>query len=586
MRGDPLKPATKAQLTAIASLRKQQAKDSADMSIRYNWNSPFFISPHNASVIYFAGNRVLKSAKRGEDLQVISPDLSKQLTAKLDTALRLTGGITLDATGAETYGTVVALEESPAKPGLLYAGTDDGNVWKTSNDGGSWENIGKNIVGLPNGGEVYVTRIEASAKDPNVVYVAFDNHRNGDFKPYLFMSKDGGKSFSSIVNNLPADGNADFLHVVREDPNNADVLYVGSSLSVYASIDRGSSWFKLAAGLPSVPVYDLQVHPRDKELIAATHGRGFWIVDVAPLSQMTKAIAEKPVHLFTPRTAFQWGEEPLRGASGNGNAQNFFATPNPAYGANISYRITQAGSPARISVLNAVGDTVSTITGPGGVGLHTVTWNYAVTGRPAPRAALSPSEKRDSILRAVRMPQVLDSLAKAKYDSTALALAKQLLNPPAGGFNFRGGGGGGRGAQGPCERPLTQWDAFCARPAEATPRPAGGAGGPNVAELQQRAQQMQGAASNPAVRKVFELIGLPVPAQGGRGFGGFGGFGGTATTGDYGIVLQIGNTIQKTTLRVENTGGVGGANPFGFEEDGERKSGVRRRQGRRLTGKA
>ena len=571
VRGDPLKPATKAQLTAIASLRKQQAKDSADMSIRYNWNSPFFISPHNASVIYFAGNRVLKSAKRGEDLQVISPDLSKQLTAKLDTALRLTGGITLDATGAETYGTVVALEESPAKPGLLYAGTDDGNVWKTSNDGGSWENIGKNIVGLPNGGEVYVTRIEASAKDPNVVYVAFDNHRNGDFKPYLFMSKDGGKSFSSIVNNLPADGNADFLHVVREDPNNADVLYVGSSLSVYASIDRGSSWFKLAAGLPSVPVYDLQVHPRDKELIAATHGRGFWIVDVAPLSQMTKAVAEKPVHLFTPRTAFQWGEEPLRGASGNGNAQNFFATPNPAYGANISYRITQAGSPARISVLNAVGDTVSTITGPGGVGLHTVTWNYAVTGRPAPRAALSPSEKRDSILRAVRMPQVLDSLAKAKYDSTALALAKQLLNPPAGGFNFRGGGGGGRGAQGPCERPLTQWDAFCARPAEATPRPAGGAGGPNVAELQQRAQQMQGAASNPAVRKVFELIGLPVPAQGGRGFGGFGGFGGTATTGDYGIVLQIGNTIQKTTLRVENTGGVGGANPFGFEEDGERK---------------
>ena len=571
VRGDPLKPATKAQLTAIASLRKQQAKDSADMSIRYNWNSPFFISPHNASVIYFAGNRVLKSAKRGEDLQVISPDLSKQLTAKLDTALRLTGGITLDATGAETYGTVVALEESPAKPGLLYAGTDDGNVWKTSNDGGSWENIGKNIVGLPNGGEVYVTRIEASAKDPNVVYVAFDNHRNGDFKPYLFMSKDGGKSFSSIVNNLPADGNADFLHVVREDPNNADVLYVGSSLSVYASIDRGSSWFKLAAGLPSVPVYDLQVHPRDKELIAATHGRGFWIVDVAPLSQMTKAIAEKPVHLFTPRTAFQWGEEPLRGASGNGNAQNFFATPNPAYGANISYRITQAGSPARISVLNAVGDTISTITGPGGVGLHTVTWNYAVTGRPAPRAALSPSEKRDSILRAVRMPQVLDSLAKAKYDSTALALAKQLLNPPAGGFNFRGGGGGGRGAQGPCERPLTQWDAFCARPAEATPRPAGGAGGPNVAELQQRAQQMQGAASNPAVRKVFELIGLPVPAQGGRGFGGFGGFGGTATTGDYGIVLQIGNTIQKTTLRVENTGGVGGANPFGFEEDGERK---------------
>ena len=568
VRGDPLTPASKAQLTAIAALRKQQAKDSADLSLRYNWNSPFFISPHNPAVIYFAGNRVLKSSRRGEDLQIISPDLSKQLTAKLDTALRLTGGITLDATGAETYGTVVALEESPAKPGLLYAGTDDGNVWKSSNDGSSWENIGKNIVGLPNGGEVYVTRIEASAKDPHVVYVAFDNHRHGDFKPYLYMSKDGGKTFTSIVNNLPADGNADFLHVVREDPNNPDVLYVGSSLSVYASIDRGANWFKLAAGLPSVPVYDLQVHPRDKELIAATHGRGFWIVDVAPLSQMTKAVAEKPVHLFTPKTAFQWGEEPLRGASGNGNAQGFFATPNPPYAATISYRITQAGSPARISIVNAVGDTVSTITGPGGVGLHTVTWNYAIAGRPAARAPLSPSEKRDSILRAVRMPQVLDSLTKAKYDSTALALARQLLNPPAGGQNFRGGGGGGgRGAQGPCERPLTQWDPFCARPAEAAPRPAGGAGGPNLAELQQRAQQMQNAASNPAVRKVFELIGLPVPAQGGRGFGGLGGGGSSATTGDYGVVLQIGNTIQKAILRVENTGAAGGFNPFGFEQE-------------------
>ncbi|WP_434478760.1 hypothetical protein [Gemmatimonas sp.] len=243
--------------------------------------------------------------------------------------------------------------------------------------------------------------------------------------------------------------------------------------------------------------------------------------------------------------------------------------PNPAYGANITYRITQAGAPARISVLNAVGDTVSTISGPGTVGLHTVSWNFTVNGRPAPRAPLSASEKRDSILRAVRMPQVLDSLTKAKYDSTALALAKQLLNPVGGAGNFRGGGGGGggRGAQGPCERPLTQWETFCERPAEATAR------GPqaNVAELQQRAAQLQNAGSNPAVRKVFDLIGLPVPAQGRGGFGGFGGGNSAATTGDYGIVLQIGTTVQKQMLRVENTGAAGGGNPFGFQLDDEGK---------------
>ena len=346
LRGDPLAPISKAQQLVIDGLRKQQKADSVALSLRFNWNSPFFISPHNPAVIYFGGNRVLKSSKRGEDFQLISPDLSKQLTAKLDTSLRLTGGITLDATGAETYGTVVALEESPAKQGLLYAGTDDGNVWKSSNDGATWENIGKNIAGLPNMGEVYVTRIEASKFDTNVVYVAYDNHRWGDFKPYLFVSKDGGKTFSSLVNNLPTGGPGDFLHVVREDPTNRDVLYVGSSLSVYASVDRGATWTKFAANLPSVPVYDLQIHPRDRELIAATHGRGIWIVDVAPLQQFNKTIAAKPAHLFEPKTAFQWGEEPLRGASGNGNAMNFFATQNPAYGASITYRVTQSADGA------------------------------------------------------------------------------------------------------------------------------------------------------------------------------------------------------------------------------------------------
>ena len=581
LRGDPLAPITKAQQLAIDALRKQQKADSAALALRFNWNSPFFISPHNPAVIYFGGNRVLKSSKRGEDFQLISPDLSKQLTAKLDTSLRLTGGITLDATGAETYGTVVALEESPAKPGLLYAGTDDGNVWKSSNDGATWENIGKNVAGLPNGGEVYVTRIEASKFDTNVVYVAYDNHRWGDFKPYLFVSKDGGKTFSSLVNNLPTGGPGDFLHVVREDPTNRDVLYVGTSLSVYASVDRGATWTKFAANLPSVPVYDLQIHPRDRELIAATHGRGIWIVDVAPLQQFNKTIAAKPAHLFEPKTAFQWGEEPLRGASGNGNAQNFFVTQNPAYGAAITYRVTQAAPTARITIVDATGDTLSTLNGPGAVGTHTVNWGYAITPRPQPRAALSPSEKRDSILRAVRAPQVFDSLTKAKYDSTAIALAKRLVNPPnlGGGFAGRGGGGGGggRGAGGECFRPLTQWDSWCARPAEAAPGTAAGRGAAQAAQegAQEQAAALQNAGTNPAMQKIFALIGLPVPAQGGRGggggFGGFGG-GGIANTGDYGVILQVGPTTQKVKLRVENNGAAGGASPFGFfDEEGLRR---------------
>jgi len=552
LRGDPLAPITKAQSAAIAPLRARQMQDSVDLHMRFNWNAPFFISPHNPAVIYFAGNRVLKSVKRGDDMQLISPELSKKLVAKVDTSVRLTGGITIDATGAETYGTIVAIEESPVKPGLLFAGTDDGNVWKSPNDGATWENLTAKLAPmLPNGGEVVVSRIEASAFDTETFYITFDNHRWGDFKPYIFATTDGGKSFKSMVNNLPTGAPGDFLHVVREDPHNRDLLFVGSSLGVYASIDRGVTWNKFMANLPSVPVYDLQIHPRDHELIAATHGRSFWIVDIAPLEQLSKTVVAKTVHLFEPKPAFQWGELPTLGASGNGNAQGFFATNNPPYGASISYRITGAGGQsARVSIVDAQGDTLQSLTGPGTPGVHTVTWSYGITPKPQPRAPLSASEKRDSILRAVRGPVVLDSLTKAKYDSAAIAQAKALLNPPAAGAGLGGfpgggggGGGGGRGGAATCERPLTQWEPFCARPGEAAAgRGAGGGGARGF-----------GGPPTPEVLKILQLIGVP-GAGGGRGGGGFGGFGGgaNATTGDYLVVLQVGGMVAKQKLRVES----------------------------------
>ena len=564
-RGDPLSPITKGQTTIIAALRAKQKLDSVDLAMRFNWNSPFFISPHNPAVIYFAGNRVLKSVKRGEDMQLISPDLSKKLEAKIDTSIRLTGGITIDATGAETYGTVVAIEESPARPGLLFAGTDDGNVWKSANDGATWENLSPKLaVMLPNNGEVTVSRIEASKFDTETFYVSFDNHRWGDFKPYLFVTNDGGKSFRSLVNNLPTGAPGDYLHVIREDPHNRDLLFVGSSLGVYASIDRGRSWAKFMANLPSVPVYDLQIHPRDHELIAATHGRSFWIVDITALEQLTAATIAKAVHLFEPKPAFQWGELPTLGASGNGNAQGFFATPNPTYGASISYRVTGTGSQnARISIVDAQGDTLQSLTGPGTPGLHTVTWGYGITPKPTPRAALTPSEKRDSILRAVRGPVVLDSLTKATYDSAAISQAKVLLAPAGGPAEFAGvpGGGGRGGAAVSCERPLTQWEPFCARPGEATAgRGAGGGGGGGG---------RGGGAPGPAVLKIFQLIGVSAPSGGGRGGGGgFGGGGGrNASTGDYLVILQVGGTIAKQKLHIENMGAASTTSPFGPSND-------------------
>ncbi len=582
VRGDITKPASKEVTAAVNALKARQKQDSTDLALRFNWNSPFFLSPHNPQTFYFAGNRVLKSTRQGDDLFLISPDLSKKLTAKNDTSMNLTGGITLDATGAETYGTVVALAESYVRPGLLFAGTDDGNVWTSVNDGATWDDLttmpvvarkgakgaapASRFPGLPHT-EIYVTRIEPSHFDSLTFYVAFDNHRNNDFTPYLYVTNDGGKTFRSIVNNLPKDMPGDYLHVVREDPTNANLLFVGSSVAVYASIDKGATWTRFMSGMPTVPVYDLKIHPRDHELIAATHGRGIWIADITPLQQMNTTVLAADAHLFVPRTAYEWGEEPTRMASGNGNAQAFFATPSPAYGAEIFYRLgANAPSAVKVTISNAAGEELATLNGPGGAGLRSVSWNYRSTARPAAApAALSPSEKRDSIIKATRAPVVLDSLTKAKYDSAALVRVRQLLNPPAGGGfggRFAGGGAGGRGGVG-CERPLTQWDTFCARPAEGqAPRPGAADAAAEGGGVQ------RGGTETDAVKKVFALIGLKVPAPAGRGgFGGFGAGGGEASTGTYLVTLKVGDKTYKQTLRVEGASGGGGFSPFGEDDD-------------------
>jgi photosystem II stability/assembly factor-like uncharacterized protein len=574
VRGDPLKAASKETNAAIARLRAQQRQDSIDLALRFNWNSPFILSPHNPSVIYFGGNRVLKSTQRGENFQLISPDLSKKEQAKIDTSTTWTGGVTLDATGAETYGTVVTLAESYLKPGMLFAGTDDGNVWMSHNDGATWENLTGRFPGLPDN-QVYVNRIEPSHFDTLTFWVAFDNHRRNDFTPYLYVTNDGGHTFKSIVNNLPHDGVGDFVHVIREDPRNQNLLFVGTSISAYMSLDRGATWSRFASNLPSVPVFDLKIHPRDHELIAATHGRGFWIVDVAPLEQMTPATLAAGTYLFEPKTGYQWGEGPALMQSGNGNGQAFFAIPSPPYGAELSYRLmgTETG-PVRFIVTNVAGDTLVSMNGASGAGIHDVTWNYQGRVPPAPPAPLTPSERRDSILRAVRAPIVLDSLQRARFDTAAIARARTLLRPAGdsadaagrGGRGGRGGGpaaGGGRGT-GACERPLTMWDSFCARPAEVAPR-GGGANG-------EGAGGGPGGPESANVIKIFEIIGIKPPAGGrggrGGGGGGRGGGGSLVGTGDYLVTMTVGGHSYRQTLHVERiTGGSDVQQGIGGKED-------------------
>jgi hypothetical protein len=533
----------------VADLRAKQKKDSVDMALIWNWNTPFILSRHNPTVLYMGANRLMKSVKRGDEMFAISPDLTYGDTVKLRISTTTTGGITTDATRAETFGTIVSLDESPIQPGHLIVGTDDGRLWKTTNDGGAWTELTANVRGVPAGS--YVSRVEPSHHDINTFYVTYDNHRRGDLTPYVFATRDGGATFQSIAGGLPR-GGVNFAHVIREDPKNPDLLFVGTDIGVYASSDRGTTWQPFMTGFPNVPVHDLKIHPRDAELIAGTHGRAIWIVDIAPLQQMTSTVASAPAHLFAPRTGIQWGEPPVGGES-TGNM--LFRAQSPQYGADIWYKLSKAGGPTRIVIQDAAGDTVQSITGQGGAGLNKVTWGFQ--GRPEPRPALKGAALRDSILAARRTETALDSIEKAGTVPKAtvdmirrnLAAGTQGMQAMARAFGFAGGGGGFGGGQqsGWVERPAEQ--------ALTPPRPAGGRpGGAGAAAA--------GGMDQSDLFAIMRAIGV----TGGGGRGGFGGGGSLAEPGTYLVSMTVDGQTYRQTLRVERASG-GSEAGFPFEVD-------------------
>ena len=449
-RGDTTRPETPEITRALARIRARAAADSA-RGYRFNWSTPFFLSPHSPSTVYIGGNRLLKSTDRGNHFYPISPDLSTKDSARIIMSTRLTGGITRDNSGAETHGTITTLAESPIRPGILWVGTDDGNVWLTTNDGGQWTDITTRFPGVPK--KSWVSRVEPSHFDTATVYVTFDNHWENDFRPYVYVSNDFGKTFRSITNNLPT-GGPDFVHVIREDPANRDLLFLGSDVGAYVSTDRGGTWQRFMTGLPTVPVHDLQIHPRDRELIAATHGRSIWIVDVAPLEQMTNGSMARGTMFFAPTTAYEYSQASTQ----NFPANKYFLAPNPPYGAELSYRVTSgaAKDSAKILVTDIRGDTVRTLTGPGGVGLHHAYWDLRERARP-----LGPAALRDSIVAARVRRQREDSVRAARgADTTGRAarggrrgqgggaLAEINLRPAETPVGERGGGGGGGGSGG------------------------------------------------------------------------------------------------------------------------------------------
>ena len=270
---------------------------AADFKYRFQWTAPIAISPHDSKVIYHAGNMLFRTDDGGQSWTAISGDLTRNDKTKQQWS---GGPITGDNTGVETYGTIFALAESPRQRDLIWAGSDDGLVHLTRDGGKTWTNVTKALPGLPEWGTV--TSIEASRHDAGTAYVVVDNHRLDDNRPYLYKTGDFGETWQRLDGALPEDV---YLHVVREDPVEPDMLYLGTERGVAFSRDGGRSWSALKLNLPTVAVHDLVV--KDGSLVVGTHGRSMWIFDLLQvLRELSPKITGQPAHLFAPPPAVRW----------------------------------------------------------------------------------------------------------------------------------------------------------------------------------------------------------------------------------------------------------------------------------------
>jgi photosystem II stability/assembly factor-like uncharacterized protein len=243
--------------------------------LRWNWDSPFIISPHSHTRLYFAADKLFRSDDRGDSWKVVSGQLSRALDRDKLQVMGKVWGIDAVAKNASTafFGNASALAESPKKEGLIYVGTDDGLIQITEDGGKNWRRVEK----LPEVPELaYVSRIVASNHDANTVYVAIENHQNADFKPYLFKSTDAGRTWVSIKSNLPANAP---VWAIAEDHVNPNLLFVGNEYGLYFSIDGGQKWIQLRGGLPTIQVRDLAIQKRENDLVLGTFGRGIYILD-------------------------------------------------------------------------------------------------------------------------------------------------------------------------------------------------------------------------------------------------------------------------------------------------------------------
>jgi photosystem II stability/assembly factor-like uncharacterized protein len=348
-----------------------------ESSYRFDWVTPSLVSQHDPRVVYFGGNRLFISRDRG-----VSWERTEDLTRQIDRdTLELMGVMGADSMlskndGTSSFGELTTIAESPLDPRILWVGSDDGNLQVSRDGGATWSEVSRNIPGLPDG--TYVSRVVSSAAGAGAAYATFDAHRDGDFAPYVFKTRDFGANWIPLVEGLPAEGS---VNVIREHPENPNLLFLGTEQSLFVSVDAGQSWMGFMPNLPITAYDDLVIHPRENDLILGTHGRSIWVLDdITPLVEWNEAVEDSRAHLFAIRdaTIYQyWKDTSYRG-------QAAFAGENPVDGAIISYYLRSDVDSVRLVISNDRGAIVRRLSVPGAGGvLQRVNWDLRHEPPPA-----------------------------------------------------------------------------------------------------------------------------------------------------------------------------------------------------------
>jgi photosystem II stability/assembly factor-like uncharacterized protein len=351
--------------------------------LRFNWNTPIALSPNEKGTIYIGAQFLFRSRDHGQTWERISPDLTTNDPQKQKQ--EQSGGVTVDNSSAEMHTTIYSISESPKDKSLIWVGTDDGNLQLTRHGGKSWTNVVGNVPGLPKNS--WVSWVQASNFDAGTAYAAFDRHTFGDMAPYVFRTTDYGKTWTALVTPQDAKGVRGYAHVIKEDVVKPDLLFLGTEFGLWVSIDGGKNWAQFKANhFPAVAVRDLAIHPRDNDLVLATHGRGIWIVDdITPLRALTPDLLTQDAAFVSARPV----QQRIEGSGGWANGDAVFVGDNPPDAAVITYyqRERHLFGRLKLEVLDASGRVIDELPASKRPGLNRVTWAMRAKPPRVPPAA-------------------------------------------------------------------------------------------------------------------------------------------------------------------------------------------------------